>query len=1159
MSATSTSRYVRAPTDSHRFLVFDPSVPTFDRVQFGVKAMAALATGEEWMAAYDTRRRLCEINGTVDNGSGESAESATDIYDAVLPPAASVAFSTVGMPKALRDIHNASVAAQRVAASTLSPTTTTNPAPSSLSSPSFPSSSAPLASPPEAATANGSPLCPSASSFSPSLGLAFSHYCELRIVTDPYHPALGQYGVFARRPIPPGTTLTPYAGTIQFCNLNPSSRCYVMSHAHTATMEIDGEFVGNFARFANDPRGVPVYAAAGAGASPVASPLTNVSANAHASESAFKAPPPLPSMVGANANNAAHAASSHDNAVEGGEAADEDNSNQQPPLHPMLSPGAYAPRTLLFGAKAQHNLEAKVCVSRLGECYTALVTCRAVPKGAELLLDYGKGHRLRSQRWTSFGAERPLTRPRRTSCFPAPLLMPPPAPFGAGIDLLSMGNVGGGGGGGGGGDGPSGSNSNKRPRESAEGEDGRDGGEAANTPISPPTIPIEAGMRLYWQCAHCGHHSHAATYPTHVLLCESCEAPRAANVAMAVAYTPSTTTTTTMAAAGAPQQHQQSQRNEGAIPLYSGVGSGSAAAELTTDIPPTDARFVAPSEGAQNIHDRLSSPLSLSFSKSGGGGGRGAEEGDELMARHFEPCRFNARHWAHDQPHRAVVGGGVCGGNGYTNSSEKSSPSPLSPAGAAGCGFAGSAAVDNGSSGGAVVVSQHVLTDAHRFGVSAVPAPFPLNFTFIPWHVHDSRVPLSEIRAAPPPIASDIQIQEVAETIKLRIPITTKTTTASANGPVAAAAAAEATCGDDDAANTVDELRKMFAPFDATIGNHVRLCAAGASPFASSSVSATPPPDGASGFCLPTTFGVQRMGIATAVRSDGKVWRRGDEVGAVGGIVLFASDPRIADRRWCRGGAGGDLSTSCGDRLLSGQRDESVLGLEKRVAALFLPKKSEAKPAPPANNNATCSSGGIVKARPPVPRAPMPRNTFLPVPFENAATNPHLVTGDGPPLSPVAADSPFPSPFSSSCSALGGGSGGVLPPQRAFFAIPLRHTRSRASDASPFDGICAREVGDGEMVLVPTNEFAHIAVVPSSASSTSAPAATATVDASATVPPLPFLRSAAFAADPAAKPNVTFVASMDHLGCVFVAAVALTDITHTTELLVSEDDVIMLY
>ena len=47
--------------------------------------------------------------------------------------------------------------------------------------------------------------------------------------------------------------------------------------------------------------------------------------------------------------------------------------------------------------------------------------------------------------------------------------------------------------------------------------------------------------------------------------------------------------------------------------------------------------------------------------------------------------------------------------------------------------------MDNGSSGGAVVVSQQALADAHRFGVSAVPAPFPLNFTFIPWHAHDSQ------------------------------------------------------------------------------------------------------------------------------------------------------------------------------------------------------------------------------------------------------------------------------------------------------------------------------------------------------------------------------------------------------------------------------------
>ena len=79
---------------------------------------------------------------------------------------------------------------------------------------------------------------------------------ELRVVDDTLHPAFGQYGLFAKIDIPSGVPLMPYSGAVQITESHVSSRNYTMAFCgEDDDLEIDGEFFGSFARFANDPRG----------------------------------------------------------------------------------------------------------------------------------------------------------------------------------------------------------------------------------------------------------------------------------------------------------------------------------------------------------------------------------------------------------------------------------------------------------------------------------------------------------------------------------------------------------------------------------------------------------------------------------------------------------------------------------------------------------------------------------------------------------------------------------------------------------------------------------------------------------------------------------------------------------------------------------------
>jgi hypothetical protein len=81
---------------------------------------------------------------------------------------------------------------------------------------------------------------------------------EPRLIADPLHPAFGQFGLFATARIPSQTVLMCYGGFVQAHGVFPCSQAYTMGYGGVNDdLEIDSEFVGNLARFANDPRGCP--------------------------------------------------------------------------------------------------------------------------------------------------------------------------------------------------------------------------------------------------------------------------------------------------------------------------------------------------------------------------------------------------------------------------------------------------------------------------------------------------------------------------------------------------------------------------------------------------------------------------------------------------------------------------------------------------------------------------------------------------------------------------------------------------------------------------------------------------------------------------------------------------------------------------------------
>lgn len=77
-------------------------------------------------------------------------------------------------------------------------------------------------------------------------------------ISDPKHPACGQAGLFATRPLPPGSLILPYLGEIHPSDsaLHASSD-YDLWLDRSGDVAVDAARMGNEARFVNDYRGVP--------------------------------------------------------------------------------------------------------------------------------------------------------------------------------------------------------------------------------------------------------------------------------------------------------------------------------------------------------------------------------------------------------------------------------------------------------------------------------------------------------------------------------------------------------------------------------------------------------------------------------------------------------------------------------------------------------------------------------------------------------------------------------------------------------------------------------------------------------------------------------------------------------------------------------------
>ncbi|KAI0757305.1 hypothetical protein C8Q80DRAFT_1215972 [Daedaleopsis nitida] len=79
----------------------------------------------------------------------------------------------------------------------------------------------------------------------------------IQLISDPSHPAHGQYGLFAAKKIPPRTLILDYIGEVH-CDHRPASD-YDLSLYRTpdhVSVGVDAQAAGNEARFVNDYRGV---------------------------------------------------------------------------------------------------------------------------------------------------------------------------------------------------------------------------------------------------------------------------------------------------------------------------------------------------------------------------------------------------------------------------------------------------------------------------------------------------------------------------------------------------------------------------------------------------------------------------------------------------------------------------------------------------------------------------------------------------------------------------------------------------------------------------------------------------------------------------------------------------------------------------------------
>ncbi|KAI9224023.1 hypothetical protein BC828DRAFT_344338, partial [Blastocladiella britannica] len=86
----------------------------------------------------------------------------------------------------------------------------------------------------------------------------------VRFLEDPTHPAYPYRGLFAAKPLKPGTHILDYIGVVYANSSYSATSDYVLTLSRDAC--VDAEAAGNEARFINDYRGIPSRANGAGGA-----------------------------------------------------------------------------------------------------------------------------------------------------------------------------------------------------------------------------------------------------------------------------------------------------------------------------------------------------------------------------------------------------------------------------------------------------------------------------------------------------------------------------------------------------------------------------------------------------------------------------------------------------------------------------------------------------------------------------------------------------------------------------------------------------------------------------------------------------------------------------------------------------------------------------
>ncbi|KAJ6574759.1 hypothetical protein B0H19DRAFT_1125650 [Mycena capillaripes] len=79
----------------------------------------------------------------------------------------------------------------------------------------------------------------------------------IRRISDPTHPAYGQFGLFAARKIPAKTHIVDYIGEIHCDERQESDYDLSLFRSGDLSVGIDASRMGNEGRFVNDYRGIP--------------------------------------------------------------------------------------------------------------------------------------------------------------------------------------------------------------------------------------------------------------------------------------------------------------------------------------------------------------------------------------------------------------------------------------------------------------------------------------------------------------------------------------------------------------------------------------------------------------------------------------------------------------------------------------------------------------------------------------------------------------------------------------------------------------------------------------------------------------------------------------------------------------------------------------